>query len=69
MPKAVMLSGMCTGTPCSARRRCRAAIIAPVPARSAPDSSARNSRLRENHMTMMLARMPSTSSAKMVATK
>ena len=34
-----------------------------VPASLAPPASARNSRCRENHMTIMLARMPSTSCA------
>jgi hypothetical protein len=64
MPKAAIWSGRC-GWPADNRRRSSAAIMFWRPARLAPPASARNSRWRENHMTMMLARMPSTTWAKM----
>ena len=41
----------------------------PVPASCAPPRSARNSRRRENHMTIMLARIPSNSCSTMTVTK
>src|SRR5579862_5113965 len=58
MPKD---ANCCDGSGSCARfSSSRAAIIWPVPASRAPPRSARNSRQRENHMTMMLARMPRT---------
>ena len=62
MPKALTVSGSVDGSWASFRR-CSAAIIFSRPASCAPPASARNSRWRLNHITMMLARMPRTSSA------
>ncbi len=66
MPNATMVSGMVLGISWPRLRRSKAAIILLRPASRAPASSARNSRRRENHMTMALARMASTISATMV---
>ena len=63
MPKATSESGIWLGTSYSAFRRCRALTMSRRSASCAPATSARYSRRRENHMTMVLAAMPKMISA------
>ena len=58
MPNAWIAFGS-VDWPSSPPSRCSAEIIASRPARRAPPASARNSRQRENHMTINEARKPS----------
>jgi hypothetical protein len=67
-PPEIPKAEICAGSrDCSwlSFNRSSAAIIFPRPASVAPPASARNSRQRENHITTMLARMPSTICATM----
>ena len=68
MPNACIDSGKAEGS--CARRSCsKALIIFSRPASLAPPLSARNSRRRENHITIVLARMPNTICATILAMK
>src|SRR5690606_32870043 len=61
MPNACIGSGRpLSSGPCTRLKPSSAAIMLWRPASLAPPASARNSRWRENHMTIMLARMPNT---------
>tara|TARA_R110000782_G_scaffold189652_1_gene279528 strand:- start:311 stop:643 length:333 start_codon:yes stop_codon:yes gene_type:complete len=59
MAKALISSGM-GGVSWAACRAFNALIMLRRPASSAPPLSARNSRQRENHMTIIMAAMPNT---------
>ncbi len=64
IPNARICGGM--GSPWLLFNTSSALIMLPVPARLAPPRSAPNSRRREYQLTMMLAKIPSTSWAAMV---
>ena len=62
MPNASTWAGSVLGR-CCCFRRSSAAIIFCRPASEAPPWSARNSRRRENHMAIMVANRPNTTSS------